>query len=254
MLRNLRERFRRSAYISSPSVEEGKRIYAIGDIHGRFDLLEALLGLITDDIDRQPLSGKVHLVFVGDLIDRGPASKAVVSKVRELCQTTPCTALMGNHEEVLVSILEGNVDALGFFLRLGGYETLLSYGVDRCLLDSGSDEEILKAMHDHIPGDHQAFIRGMPSSYESGDYLFVHAGIRPSVPLDAQSENDLHWIRQDFLKSKANHGKIIVHGHTISPAIDEQPNRIGIDTGAYSTGNLSAVALDGTERWYLTTS
>lgn len=253
MLRSLRERFRRSTDASAPSIEEGKRIYAIGDIHGRFDLLEALLGTIKEDIDREPLSGQVHLVFVGDLIDRGPDSKAVVSKVRELCQTTPCTALMGNHEEILVSILEGNIDALGFFLRLGGYETLLSYGVDRSLLDNGSDNEILAAMRERIPDDHQAFLRGMPSAYGSGDYLFVHAGIRPGVPLDAQSENDLHWIRQDFLKSKANHGKIIIHGHTISPEIDERANRIGIDTGAYSTGHLSAIALEGIARWYLTT-
>lgn len=253
MLKSIRDRLWGKAETIPACVDDGRRIYAIGDVHGRVDLLTQLLDMIREDTLARTTDATTQLIFLGDLIDRGPDSRAVVELVRDLCQKTACTALMGNHEEVLISVLEGNLKALPFFLRLGGSETLESYGLDREFLDQETPEVIHDAMLAAIPDEHQAFFKAMPSMLECGDYLFVHAGIRPRVPVDAQAENDMHWIRNDFLDSKADHGRIVVHGHSITQEVDERTNRIGIDTGAYSTGHLTAIGLEAAERWYLTT-
>lgn len=253
MLKSIRDRLWGKAEAMPACIDDGRRIYAIGDVHGRVDLLTQLLGMIREDTLTRTADANTQLIFLGDLIDRGPDSQAVVELVRDLCQTTACTALMGNHEEVLISVLEGNLKALPFFLRLGGSETLESYGLEREFLDQETPEVIHDAMLTAISDEHQAFFKAMPSMLECGDYLFVHAGIRPRVPVDAQAENDMHWIRKDFLDSKADHGRIVVHGHSITQEVDERTNRIGIDTGAYSTGHLTALGLEAAERWYLTT-
>ena len=230
-----------------------RRVYAIGDVHGCADLLEEVLVRITEDNRARPDVASWQLVFLGDLVDRGPDSKRVVEIASKLAQSIPCISLMGNHEEVMVAALDGNLDALKLFLRYGGYQTLTSYGLSTELLDQGSLEDIHQAMQTAIPIDHQEFLRGLPSCCSFDDYLFVHAGIRPGVTLDQQTDSDMHWIRRDFLEDRSWHEQIVVHGHTISDEIDEHFNRIGIDTGAYCTGRLTAIGLQGEDRWYLTT-
>lgn len=253
MLKQIRQRLRVGPTEAPLSVGADQRLYAIGDVHGRADLLEQLLEKIYQD---NKIRGEVpqwQMVFLGDLIDRGPESRRVVEVAIQLAAEIPCVTLMGNHEEVMVASLNGNLDALRLFLRFGGYETLQSYGVPDEILERASIEEILQAALAIIPAEHQAFLKGLPSKVEFGDYLFVHAGIRPGVALDKQVESDLHWIRKDFLEDGTRHAKMVVHGHTIAQDVDERPNRICIDTGAYYSGQLTAVCLQDTERWYLQT-
>lgn len=232
----------------------GVRVYAVGDVHGRLDLLTILLDRIrADDLNRGP--AETRLVMLGDVIDRGPDSAGVVERLRSGVPGLPAVeALMGNHEEVLVRLLDApELGLLVQFLRIGGYQTLESYGVPERMLELPelySPAELLEA----VPETHCAWFRAMGDSVQVGDYLFVHAGIRPAVPLEEQQPADLRWIRAPFLKSDADHGVTVVHGHTITDAPELRPNRIGIDTGAYSTGVLTALGLEGTERWFLSTA
>lgn len=239
--------------ITAASVGEDRRIYAIGDIHGRADLFEELLGqLDRDDSGRGPMAAE--LILLGDLIDRGPASAQVIGRAMELAQSdAPIRFLMGNHEEVFVRAARGDVQATRFFCRIGGMETILSYGLaaeDYARMDF---EQLARWLMNHIPRAHIDFLAGFEDMIEVGDYLFVHAGIRPDVPLADQKQSDLRWIRDDFLSFPGSMGKLVVHGHTITPEVDERVNRIGIDTGAYHSGRLTAIGLQGTERWYIST-
>lgn len=231
---------------------EGRRVYAIGDVHGCRDLLVKLMTAIRMDNDaRKP--AEVHLVLLGDLVDRGPDSAGVIDYVLTLSERWPqVECLMGNHEEVFLRALQGSARALGLFRTLGR-ETLLSYGLDAALIDDGEDEVLLAAMGAHIPESHREFLQNRPDNLVLGDYCFVHAGIRPGVPLEEQDGRDMRWIRSEFLKSRLPHSHIIVHGHSISDAVDTQPWRIGIDTGAYTSSRLSAIGLEGTDRWVLST-
>jgi serine/threonine protein phosphatase 1 len=225
----------------------------VGDIHGRLDLLDQLLAAIDDDLRRRP-AHKTLLVFVGDLIDRGPASAQVVERLRTYRHRgVRPMFLLGNHEEVLLRIVGGDASLIADWLKFGGAECLKSYGVDpRDLkdLDEAAAQTIVKAA---IPAEHVKFLDGFVDTCRFGDYLFVHAGIRPGIALDQQRQSDLRWIREPFLFDDTDHGFVVVHGHTISDEIDERPNRIGIDTGAYRTGVLSALAIDGSERWFVDT-
>lgn len=231
------------------SVPEGQRLYAIGDIHGRDDLLDMLLDKIMEDDATRDVADQ-QLIFLGDLIDRGPASAAVVERAMAVAAALPNTRLlMGNHEEVFLKAIAGDEKAMRFFCRIGGRETILSYGMSEQDYNRFDYAELIEAISAMIPEAHRKFIESFEDMVIVGDYAFVHAGIKPSVPLADQQPSDLRWIREQFLDFAAPHERIIVHGHTISPSIDAHANRIGIDTGAYATGRLSAMGFEGSTRW-----
>ncbi len=232
------------------SVPAGQRVYAIGDIHGRLDLFEQLLGQIAaDDATRGPAD--TWLVLLGDLVDRGADSCGVVERAMELAQGGKVRILAGNHEEMLLGSLD-NTETLRHFLRHGGKETLFSYGLSYEEYCKSTLETLLEKMHMLIPERHIAFMRAMENQIMFGEYLFVHAGIRPGVPLDEQQTPDLRWIRREFLDHDTLHSHVVVHGHTISDEPVVRANRIGIDTGAFASGRLTALGLEGGERWFVT--
>jgi serine/threonine protein phosphatase 1 len=242
--------FFRSEASARPAAQ---RVYAIGDIHGRLDLLDDLLDRIEADNALRP-EARVTMVFLGDLIDRGPQSAQVVERLRRYRPPFAKTIfLMGNHEEVLIRILAGEIEILPDWLRFGGAECARSYGIDPIELESRSGSVVLKMLRDSIPKEHLKFLAGFVDTASFGQYLFVHAGIRPGVSLSQQLPEDLRWIRLPFLEDDRDHGQIVVHGHTISDGADVRANRIGIDTGAYRTDILSALGVEGDERWFLQT-
>lgn len=229
-------------------------VYAIGDIHGRLDLFDRMLGEITVDASRRQGAESMHLILLGDLVDRGPDSAGVIRRAIQLSRFVPnFVCLMGNHEEVFVDALSGHEAALRLFIRIGGREALLSYGIAEELIDGADESALYAAMLTCIPEAHRDFLRELPHVASVGDYVFVHAGIRPGIPMVEQRQEDLHWIRREFLDCGADHGFMVVHGHTIEDEPVICPNRIGIDTGAYRTGRLTALGLQGTERWLLST-
>ena len=229
----------------------GYLVHAVGDVHGRDDLLVDLLRQIDADADSRNAERRV-LVFLGDLIDRGPASAQVIERLRTYRpDRTRLVFLSGNHEEVLLRILDGEPGPIPDWLRFGGAECLESYGVDAGRLKRMSPARALETIRSAIPAEHAAFLRGFDDSFRAGGYLFVHAGIRPGVALAEQSVVDLRWIREPFLSDRLDHGFTVVHGHTIRRAVEDHGNRIGIDTGAYRYGVLTAIGLEGADRWYL---
>jgi len=237
------------------SVPAGVRVYAIGDIHGRLDLLEQLLAEIDADDDRRGTGHvETQLIFLGDLIDRGPDSSGVVERLLHFSRSgAPVRFLMGNHEQVFLRAMAGDERALRFLVRIGGRETLLSYGIteeEYLQLDFSALAERAQAL---VPAVHLEFLQGFEDMVAVGDYLFVHAGLRPGVALEAQELNDLCWIRDEFLNHRDSFGAMVVHGHSITEEIDVRANRIGIDTGAFATGKLTAIGLEGEERWFLST-
>ncbi len=237
-----------------PMGARGYRAYAIGDVHGRLDLLEELLAKIHAELQHHP-ARKTLLVFVGDLIDRGPQSAQVIERLRTYGRPgIQPIFILGNHEEVLMRILRGETELMTKWLWFGGSECLASYGVDPEPFSRLSDQEALDAVRRAIPKEHVQFLESFVDSCRFGDYLFVHAGLRPGVPLDQQSQADLRWIREPFLTDEeAEHGFVVVHGHTIEDEVDQRPNRIGIDTGAYRTGVLTALGIEGADKWLLDT-
>ena len=238
----------------SPRGAAGYRAYAVGDVHGRLDLLEEMLAKIEADIAaRRPAQNLI--VFLGDLIDRGPHSAEVIELLRTWRPTDASAVfLCGNHEEVLLRVLAGEPVILADWLRFGGTECLASYGLSPPALKKMGKAEALAAISAAIPAEHQAFLETFADTFRFGDYLFVHAGIRPGVGLAAQAKKDLRWIREPFLEDQTDHGFVVVHGHTISEGVEERANRIGIDTGAYRSGRLTALAIEGERRWFLETS
>jgi serine/threonine protein phosphatase 1 len=232
-------------------VPEGVRVYAVGDVHGRADLLRPMLGWIREDSERRG-DAEVHVVFLGDLIDRGPDSAAVIEMLVAGEQAFGTRHFVrGNHEETLCAILDGDLTSAGDWIDFGGSATLQSYGVDESLYWHDPDA-FGAALAAGVPATHAAFLAAMKDWVRIGDYLFVHAGIRPGVPLDEQDARDLRWIRGEFLDSRRDHAMMVVHGHTISENVEHRANRIGIDTGAYATGHLSVLALEDARRWTLT--
>ena len=245
--------FRKPEIAAEPRLPGGDRVYAIGDVHGRLDLLNEMLGRIEADIARRE-PARTFIVFLGDLIDRGPSSSQVLERVRTYRPPgAKLVLLCGNHEEVLLRLLRGDGELLRNWLRFGGAECAASYGIDSASLKRAEPDRAVAMLRERIPQEHQAFLKGFCDTFRLGDYLFVHAGLRPGVPLHEQSQADLRWIRQPFLESDDSHGFVIVHGHTICEEVDVRANRIGLDTGAYRTGVLTAIGLDGTERWFLQT-
>lgn len=236
-----------------PRGPRGYRAYAVGDIHGRLDLLDQLLATIEQDVELRP-ARKSLLVFLGDLIDRGPDSMGVVERLRTYRHPgLQLHCLTGNHEEVLLRLLAGERGILDSWLKYGGSECLRSYGANPNSLAGLSEATALGMIKDAIPDSHARFIGGFADTLRFGDYLFVHAGIRPGVDLSLQTQTDLRWIRSQFLDCQDDHGLVVVHGHTISDGVDERANRIGIDTGAYRSGILTALAVEGDRRWILDT-
>jgi serine/threonine protein phosphatase 1 len=234
-------------------IPEGQRIYAIGDVHGRLDLLDALIARIdADDAARSP--SRTTLIFLGDLVDRGPESRAVVERVMQLkASRLDVRIIAGNHEEIVIRAWAGDKRSAGLLNKVGGRETLLSYGVSEHDYDMADLAEVTRLAGEHIPQDHIDFFSGAEDWIEAGDYLFVHAGIRPGYALAEQETSDLRWIRREFTEHRGDFGHVVIHGHSITENVDEQPNRIGIDTGAFATGKLTAIGLEGEDRWFLQT-
>jgi serine/threonine protein phosphatase 1 len=233
----------------APRVPDHLRVYAVGDIHGRADLLRVLLDKIQEDAARALAGPERHVVFLGDYVDRGPNSKGVLDTLTEGPPAGfSAHHLRGNHEDMLLTFLD-NPASGNSWLWNGGKETLRSYGVD--------PDSDLVALRDRfaaaLPPSHLAFLRTLSLREEFGDYAFVHAGVRPGVPLSEQDPEDLLWIRDEFLTSDADFGKVVVHGHTPGRQPVLAANRIGLDTGAFSSGHLSAVVLTGTTRRILST-
>lgn len=233
----------------SPHIGEGERVYAIGDIHGCAGLLRSLLALIeADDAARPP--AKTSLILLGDLIDRGPSSAQVVRYAMALA-ANGAIVLKGNHEEMFAAAARGDKRAVGLMRRYGVVESCASYGLPPETARAMDDAALATWMLAHIPRDHVDFLDDRPDWVEIGDYLFVHAGIRPHVDLARQKGEDLRWIREPFLSHQRAFPRMVIHGHTITPDVDEQANRIGIDTGAWRSGLLTAIALEGADRWYV---
>lgn len=246
--------FRKPAPVApAPSVPDDVRVYAIGDVHGRIDLLDDLLERIADDhAARRPK--RPVLILLGDLVDRGPESASVIERAITLGRLDDETHIIaGNHEELFLSALDNDRDAMRVFVRAGGRETILSYGVTEDVYDRTEFDDLASLMRTHVPQDHVEFLNRLEDVVEIGDYAFVHAGIRPGIALADQRGAHLRWIRAEFLDYRGIHPKVIVHGHTITDTVDEQPNRIGIDTGAYASGRLTAIGLDGDARWFIDT-
>ncbi|CAG0927731.1 MAG: Bis(5'-nucleosyl)-tetraphosphatase, symmetrical [Rhodocyclaceae bacterium] len=261
----------------------GTVVYALGDIHGRADLLRELLEAIRRDAGLRPARRRV-LVTLGDYLNRGPACRAVIELLLSPgLDGFEVVTLMGNVEQAMLRYLDGEMAIAINWLEYGGIETAASYGV-ACPLPRRNDERSLEAMRWQdgyqdaygatmppraeelaplesvrrellaaLPPAHAAFLRGLPFMHREGGYCFVHAGIVPGLPLDQQAARDCMWIRRRFLDSDLDHGAVIVHGHSIAAEPEVRHNRIGIDTGAYKTGILTCLVLDGEERSFLQT-
>ena len=229
-----------------------ERIYAIGDIHGKLELLEQLQALIVADLQARP-ADSAKLIYLGDYIDRGGKSRQVVERLlRPAPQLPPAIMLRGNHEQTLLDCID-HPGRLDDWCSFGGLETLMSYGVDPALLRSRSNPAATIAAFVDVCGDHVDFYRGLEISASFGNYFFCHAGVRPGIALHRQAAEDLMWIRQEFIGSDASFGAIIVHGHTPVERPEVRHNRINIDTGAYATRVLTALVLQGDDIRFLHT-
>ena len=232
---------------------DGMRLYAIGDVHGRADCLADLLDLIETEIARdRPADWR--LIFLGDYVDRGTDSAGVIEMIASRTRTDRrYVALKGNHDKVFAEFLAGPA-MWAQFLDFGGESTALSYGVE---IDFSTDETIRRsrdALLAAVPETHLVFLNGLRLSASIGDFFFCHAGIRPDVPLDMQSEHDLIWIRHEFHDHAGLYPKLVVHGHTPHDEPEVRTNRVNIDTHAFATGRLTALAMDGREKRFLETS
>jgi serine/threonine protein phosphatase 1 len=237
-----------------PRIPAGQRVYAIGDIHGRDDLFEQLLKKIEAD-NAQRGKAFTTLILLGDLVDRGPDSASVIERAIGLGQPfDKISLLIGNHEECFLAALTGDLRRVRYFIRIGGDATIKSYWRDEAAYAAADFDEVAKRLPTLVPQSHIDFLGRGEDMVQIGDYVFVHAGVRPGVPLDRQELSDLRWIREEFLEGQHDHGLTIVYGHTISDSVDETRGRIGIDTGAYMTGCLTALGLEGGDRWFLDTA
>lgn len=236
-----------------PAGPRGQRAYVVGDIHGRLDLLYSVIALIEDDI-RGRRSLPTSIVFLGDLIDRGPESAGVIELLRTYRPTFAKTVfLMGNHEEVMLRVLEGDAGLFAQWMKFGGAECVRSYGLQPAAIKKMPPADAIAMLKTCVPQNHVEFLASFADTISFGSYLFVHAGIRPGTSLADQAQTDLRWIREPFLADERDHGHVVVHGHTICEQVEHRPNRICIDTGAYRTGVLTALGIEGRGRWLLQT-
>lgn len=235
--------------IISASTPPDTRIYAIGDIHGRADLLIETIERIDSDLERRPIGHSVE-VYLGDYVDRGPDAKAVIDLLSVRLVNNRAVCLRGNHEDLMEKFLRDSKH-IEAWSQLGGLETLASYGVVRDRNRSETGRDLHHKFCQMFPRTHLLFLQCLKPWLACGDLLFVHAGIRPGIPFERQRLDDLLWIRGEFLDSELDHGKLIVHGHTPVPHPDIRANRINIDTGAVWTGTLTCIAIEGTSIMFL---
>jgi serine/threonine protein phosphatase 1 len=229
-----------------PRVPAGRRVYAIGDVHGRADLLSELFSRIDDDLRAHPRVNSIE-VFLGDYIDRGPNSREVIDLLIERQQKHDTKFLKGNHEDCVLRLLSDPTVFLEWKM-IGGLSTVLSYSVAPSgHHDPQTHARIASALAEAMPDSHHRFLRSLALSFTLGDYFFAHAGVRPGISLAAQSPHDLLWIRDDFLLHEDDFGKVVVHGHTPAREPEIRANRINIDTGAYATGRLTCLVLQDGE-------
>jgi len=227
-----------------PRVPDGVHVYAVGDVHGRADLLNQTLARIDADLSVHPTARSIQ-IFIGDYIDRGPDSRQVLDVLIARQRSHSVVCLKGNHETFPLEFLNDPA-VLADWKYLGGLETLLSYGVQPSLtMTEGDQKRLGESFRRALPETHLAFLTSLKPSYICGDFFFAHAGVRPAIPLERQQERDLLWIREDFLIHEGDFGKIVVHGHTPVVQPDIRPNRVNIDTGAYATGRLTCLKLEG---------
>ena len=236
-----------------PYLPPGRRVYCVGDIHGRLDLLEELHEMILKDA--AGFTGDKVVVYLGDYIDRGAQSRQVLDLLIENpLDAFEAVHLLGNHEHAMLDFLRNPTGIGAAWLSFGGQVTCMSYGVGLGKVMMNMNLELLKEeLEEKLPQSHLDFLNAMPLSHIEGSYYFVHAGIRPDVPIEDQDVGDMLWIRDEFTHSRQCHELIVVHGHTISMEVENLPNRIGIDTGAYQTGMLTALVLEGSEQRLLQT-
>lgn len=251
MILSLLKKIRPAKPGTTPSVPDGTRVYAIGDVHGCAGLFAALLTEIGGELRTD---GHVRgiVVLLGDLVDRGPDSRRVVemAMIPPLPHSARLVALMGNHERMMLDVLEGNPELLARWLSYGGAATAASYGVAP-IVGTATPERLARLATEFaaaVPAEHRTFLAALPTSWRIGDYFLVHAGIRAGTALDLQNPDDLMWAGEAFVESRRDHGAIVVHGHHIGPDPVVRQNRIGVDTGAYCTGTLSCLVLEGSER------
>lgn len=229
---------------------EGLRLYAIGDVHGRADLLTRMHGLIRADLADNPVHDW-RIIHLGDYVDRGPASKEVLNFLIEAREKDERNlVLAGNHDVSFLDFL-ALAEPDGVFANNGGRETALSYGVEIDFRDPQSVDEGYVALSGAVPQAHVEFIRHMPRALAFGDFFFCHAGIRPGVPLDRQDPEDLIWIRRAFLDWKEPFEKVVIHGHTPLETIEVRPNRVDVDTFAWRSGRLSAIVIEGAAKRFI---
>ena len=239
----LRWIWKRRQIIVPPLLPEGLRIYAVGDIHGRADLLTQVFSRIDCDLNAYPAQEAIH-VFLGDYIDRGNDSASVLDLLIGRGKTHQLYCLKGNHEIFLAEFLE-NPAVLKPWARYGALPTLASYGLNPAPIETSKEKaKLSESLRRALPESHSRFLAELRLSFCCGDYFFVHAGVRPRTPLAAQQEEDLLWIRDEFLLYEQPYEKIIVHGHTPVIEPEVRPNRINIDTGAYATGRLTCLRLE----------
>jgi serine/threonine protein phosphatase 1 len=227
------------------------RFYAIGDIHGQLSMLEAAHARIARDREETG-DGSAPVVHLGDLVDRGPDSRGVIDfLIEEIAGGAPWIVLRGNHDTMLLDLLTGAVETAESYLgpRIGGIETLASYGVRMGTFRSR--RAILEDAKAAVPESHRRFLAGLPLLHAGSDVLFVHAGIRPGVPITLQDEADLLWIREEFLIDPRDHGPLIVHGHTPVEVPEHRGNRVNLDTGAGFGRRLTAAVFEGRDCWIL---
>jgi serine/threonine protein phosphatase 1 len=238
----------------APQVPDGTRVYAVGDIHGRADLLADMTQRIAADCAAAPPVRRNVLVFVGDYVDRGADSSGVIDQLLRLRANPDYEThlLKGNHEVMFLDFLE---DPAAFFqwAANGGVPTLASYDIDVDAMRDQLPAVLRDTAVSAIPDAHLELLRGLESMVVIGDYLFAHAGIRPGVSIEAQAEHDLIWIREPFLDHQGDLGKVVVHGHTPVPEPDIRSNRVNIDTLAWRNGTLTALVLEGDSRRFLQT-
>lgn len=249
MLNPLRSLFRKTPSGPRPSTPAGTRYYAIGDIHGCDRLFEALIDAIEED-DAAAAPADTTMILLGDLVDRGPGSAQVIARARQWGQQRKVRYLAGNHEEMFLDSFEDR-EVLKHFLKHGGRETLLSYDINADEYNRLEIDDLRERLHEMVPIEDREFLAGFEEIIVAGDYAFVHAGIDPSRPLDEQSRRDMLWIRDRFLSHSGGFEKVIVHGHTIFEDVEQRPDRIGIDTGAFRHGRLTALVLEGEGRRYI---
>ena len=223
---------------------EGLRLYAIGDVHGCLGLLDAMHAKIERDIEKaEPADWRI--IHLGDYVDRGPDSKGVLDRLIAKRKADPrFVTLAGNHDIAFVDFLQ-QPTMRGLFATYGGVDPARSYGIDMQFDYEAAFLREHERLTDAVPAEHVEFLLTLSFSASFGDFFFCHAGIRPGIALERQSLDDLLWIRGEFLDSPVLHPKVIVHGHTPVRAPELRPNRIGIDTGAFHSGVLSAVVIDG---------